>query len=93
MISLLLSQLVQQKTLHILYEQYFDELIRQLCMSISTATITFAPAPIFNLTNFAKPPVFLCFDSEQLVSIPMGFKVFWNFVIIHYCVKLTMELI
>ena len=91
MISLLLSQLVQQKTLHILYEQYFDKSIRRLCMSISTATINFAP--IFNLTNFAKPPVFLCFDSEQLVSIPMGFKVFWNFVIIHYCVKLTMELL
>ena len=77
MISLLLSQLVQQKTLHILYEQYLDELIRRLCMSILIVKITFAP--IFNLINFAEPPVFVCFCSEQLVLIPMDIYSYLEF--------------
>ena len=68
--SLLLIQLVQQKTLHVLYGQNLRsnsvcliipvwELIRPSCLSILTANIIFAK--VFSLHNFVKPPVFICF--------------------------------
>ena len=55
------------------------------CMSKFLVNVTFATISI--LRNFAKPPVFIFFYSEQLELLLMGFTIIWNFFISLYLCK------
>ena len=102
MILLPFSQLVHQKTLHMIFKYYLEQvqyglrfpvfpLIRRSCVPQLAASITFAP--IFNLRNFAKHPVCLFLILSGLNCCQWVFTIIWNFVISLYCVKLTRKII